>query len=155
MFIGLTSLSTYSFDHQRLSKKGGIKVLGGKATVGLLSLTVMVLFSVTHWRKVMFQFPSMCKWRHFRLYDQNMKWKYKENCPVFVVFINHNTFLSNTSFGSPLTNPLNMFISCKLFRTCCFGRVWPLKWILKDQRLYLLFSIISKWTPVPNCKTCL
>lgn len=44
MFIGLTSLSAYSFDRQRLSKKKKKKVESKYSEEKLSSLTVLVLF---------------------------------------------------------------------------------------------------------------
>lgn len=75
VFIGLTSLSTYSFGHQRLSKKGGFKVLGFKADCGAVGLNGLGTL-LSHGLKESFR-PSMCLWQHCSFDHQIMEWKYQ------------------------------------------------------------------------------
>lgn len=113
VFIGLTSLSTYGFGHQRLSKKGGIKVLGFKADCGAVELNGLGAH-LSHALKESFLPVSpdvFVTVMRARPPNHEMVKRVGQSFP-FVVFINWSAPLGHASIRSP---PANLLLSCSSF----------------------------------------
>lgn len=138
VFIGLTSLSTYSFGHQRLSKKGGIKVLGFKADCGVVELNGLGPL-LSHALKESFLPVSLDVFvAALELWPSNHGMEILGGQPfASVVFINQSTLLGRASIRSPLANLL-LDISCSCF--VVFKNQQKIWRISKAQNVLMHFS---------------